>query len=85
MTIKVKYDSILVIIDRLTKYVYFIFYIKSSTIEDMTHTFLRIVYINHKMLFEIIFNKNKLFTLKFWKLLINQLRTKHKLSTTYYL
>jgi hypothetical protein len=37
---KVKYDSILVIIDRLTKYTYFINYLESSNAEDLTYTFL---------------------------------------------
>lgn len=65
MTIKIKYDSILIITNKLTKYIYFISYIKSFTAKNITYTFLQIVYTNHKMPFEIIFNKNKLFTLKF--------------------
>jgi hypothetical protein len=37
---KVKYNSILVIIDRLTKYAYFINYLKSSNAKDLAYTFL---------------------------------------------
>ena len=37
----VEYDSILIIIDRLTKYVYMILYIEASTTEQMAFTFIR--------------------------------------------
>ncbi|ERF69955.1 hypothetical protein EPUS_08766 [Endocarpon pusillum Z07020] len=100
-TTKVKYDSILVITDRLTKYAYFIPYLESSTdrltkyayfipylesstAEDMAHTFLQYVYANHGMPSEIISDRDKLFTSKFWKSLMDQIGTKHKLSTAYH-
>ena len=37
----VEYDSILIIIDRLTKYTYMILYIEASTTEQMAFTFIR--------------------------------------------
>ena len=37
----VEYDSILVITDRLTKYVYMILYMEASTTEQMAFTFIR--------------------------------------------
>jgi len=82
---KVKYDSILVITDRLTKCAYFINYLESSNAEDLTYTFLRVIFANYRMPETIISDRDKLFTSKFWKSLIDQLRIKHKLSITYYL
>jgi hypothetical protein len=46
---KVKYNSILVITDRLTKYTYFINYLESSNAEDLAYTFLRTIFANHGM------------------------------------
>ena len=40
---------------------------------------------NHELSDEIISNRDKLFTSKFWKFLINQLEIHHKLSTAYHL
>jgi hypothetical protein len=82
---KVKYDSILVITDRLTKYAYFINYLESLNAEDLAYTFLCIIVANHRMLETIISDQDKLFTSKFWKSLIDQLGTKHKLLTAYHL
>jgi len=81
---KVKYDSILVITDRLTKYAYFIPYLESSNAEDLAYTFLRVIFANHGMPETIISDRDKLFTSKFWKSLMDQLGTKHKLSTAYH-
>jgi hypothetical protein len=83
--IKVKYNSILIIINRLTKYAYFILYLESSNTKDLAYTFLRNIIVNYRMLEMIISDQDKLFISKFWKSLIDQLGTKHKLSTAYYL
>jgi hypothetical protein len=64
--IGVIYNSILVIIDRLTKFGYMILYKESSTAEDLAYIFLRIVASIHSMPTEIISDKDKLFTSKFW-------------------
>ena len=61
----VEFDSILVIIDRLTKYTYILLYKEASIVEDLTYTFLRIIVTNYRLLEEIISDKDKLFTLKF--------------------
>ena len=65
MITKIKYDNILIITNRFTKYIYFKSYIITLTVEDITYTFLEIVYVNHEMLFDIISNRNKLFIFKF--------------------
>ena len=69
--IGVVYDSILVVINRLTKYAYFISYKEELTAENLVYAFNRNVIANYDILKEIINNRNKLFILKFWKLLIN--------------
>ncbi len=78
------YDSILIVTDRLIKYEYFLSYKKATFAEDLTYTFLRMIVANHELSDEIISNKDKLFTSKFWKSLMNQLRIHHKLSTAYH-
>ncbi len=79
------YNSILIITDRLIKYKYFLSYKKATFAENLTYTFLRMIVTNHELSDEIISNRDKLFTLKFWKFLMNQLEIHHKLSTAYHL
>jgi len=79
------YDFILIIINKVTKYEYFLSYKKAILIKDLIYTFLKIIIANHELSDEIILNKDKLFTLKFWKSLMNQLKIHHKLSTAYHL
>jgi hypothetical protein len=69
--IRVTYDSILIVIDRLIKYAYFIFYKKDLTAEELIYIFNRNIITNYKILEEIINNRDKLFISNFWKLLIN--------------
>ncbi|KAK1473563.1 hypothetical protein CABS01_04225, partial [Colletotrichum abscissum] len=49
----------------LTKFIYFIFYKELSTIKDLVYIFTKVILSNYSLLKEIIFNKNKLFILKF--------------------
>lgn len=63
--IKVIYNFILIIINKLIKYKYFLLYKKATFIEDLIYMFLRIIVVNYKLLNKIILNRNKLFTLKF--------------------
>jgi len=79
------YNSILIVTDKLIKYKYFLLYKKVTFAEDLTYTFLRIIVANHELSDEVILNRDKLFTLKFWKSLMNQLEIHHKLFTTYHL
>jgi hypothetical protein len=69
--IKVTYNLILIVTDRLTKYAYFIFYKKGSTAEELIYIFNRNIITNHGILKEIISNRDKLFISNFWNLLIN--------------
>ncbi len=72
------------ITDKLIKYEYFLSYKKATFTKDLTYMFLRMIVANHDLSDEIISNKDKLFTSKFWKSLVNQLEIHHKLSMTYY-
>ncbi|KAI3533296.1 hypothetical protein CSPX01_12833, partial [Colletotrichum filicis] len=49
----------------LTKFIYFILYKELSTIKDLIYIFIKVILSNYGLLKEIIFNKNKLFILKF--------------------
>jgi hypothetical protein len=44
------YDSIMVVTDRFTKYIYFIPYFKSSSAEDLAYMFYKYVMVNHGFL-----------------------------------
>jgi hypothetical protein len=63
LIIKIEYDFILVITDKLTKYIYIILYLKASTAEDLVYIFLRIIIANYSTLEEMISDRNKLFIL----------------------
>ncbi|KAI1869633.1 uncharacterized protein JN550_005614 [Neoarthrinium moseri] len=78
------YDSILVTTERLTKYAYFLPYKESSNTDDLAYTFLRTIVSQHGLPDEIISDRDKLFTSKFWKSLMARLGTNHKLSTAYH-
>jgi hypothetical protein len=78
------YDSILVITERLTKYGEFVPYLESSSAEALAYTFIRIVFANHGLPEEIISDRDKLFTSKFWKSLMALMGTNHKLSTAFH-
>ena len=81
---EVTYNSILIIVDWLTKEVRFLPYKKVSDAEELTYTFLRNVTALQRLSDEIILNRDKLFTLRFWTVLTRQLGLSHKLSTVYH-
>ena len=69
LIIKVVYDSILVIVDRLTKFTYFMPYQEKLTVEDLAYTVKKVLLGNYQMPREFILDYNKLFILKFQKTL----------------
>ena len=80
----IKYDSILVVVDRLTKYAHFIPWKEKGNAEDLAKVILKEIIANHGIPQSIISNRDKLFTSKFWNTWTQQLGTKAKLSTAYY-
>ena len=78
------YDTILVINDRLTKMAYFVPYKEASNAEDLAYAFLRTVVANHGLPEEIISDRDKLFTSKFWRSLMDMMGIKMKMSTAFH-
>jgi hypothetical protein len=60
-----EYNSILIIVDKFTKWGYFILYLKSITLEELSRIYIKKVFIKYRVLTKIIFNKNRKFILKF--------------------
>jgi hypothetical protein len=60
---RIKYNFILVIIDKLIKYIYIILYLKASIIENLAYIFLRVIVANYSALEEMISDRNKFFIL----------------------
>ena len=65
------YDSILVIVDTLTKYAYLELYKEASTAEDLAYIFNKIVIARHGILDKIVSDRDKLFTSQFWQSLMD--------------
>ena len=57
------YNSILVIINILTKYTYLKLYKKASITKDLVYIFNKIVIVRYRILDKIVLNRDKLFTL----------------------
>ncbi len=81
---EVKFDSILTIVNWLTKYTMFIPFRETATAPVLTYTILRELVSNHELSKEFIIDRNKLFTSKFWEMLTAELRIKHKMLTAYH-
>jgi transposase InsO family protein len=81
---QVRHNSILVIVDRLIKYAYFWLYRKDTHTKGLVFTFLRIIVANYGLPKEIILDRDRLFTSKFWKALVAELGIKHRMSTAYH-
>ncbi|RFU81252.1 hypothetical protein TARUN_954, partial [Trichoderma arundinaceum] len=80
----ITYDSIFVVVDRLTKMSYFIPYKEASTAEELAYVFARFVTANHGLPGEMISDRGSTFVSKFWKALNNRLGTHHKASTAHH-
>jgi len=80
----VKFNSILTIVDRLTKYTMFISFKETATAPVLTYTILQELVSNHGLSKEFITNRDKLFTSKFWETLTAELRINHKMLTAYH-
>ncbi|KAM3460760.1 hypothetical protein MY5147_009988 [Beauveria neobassiana] len=59
------YDSILVIVDKLTKYAYYIPYMESSDAKDLAYMFFKTVVAQHGLPTKLISDRDKLFTSNF--------------------
>ena len=59
-------------------------YKESSNAKELAYAFIKIVISQHKLPDKIILDRDKLFTSKFWKLLIAQLGANYKLSIAFH-
>ncbi len=80
----VKFNSILTIVDRLTKYTMFISFKKTTTAPVLMYIILQELINNHELSKEFITDRDKLFTSKFWETLTAELRINHKMLTAYH-
>lgn len=80
----VAYDAIWVIVERTTRYGYFVPYKESSNTKELAYAFNRIIVAQHGLPEEIITDRDKLFTSKFWTTLMAQMGAHHKLSTAFH-
>jgi hypothetical protein len=60
-----KYDSILVVIDKFTKWGYFILYLESIILEELSRIYIKEIFVKYRVLTKIISNRDKKFILKF--------------------
>jgi hypothetical protein len=73
------YDSIMVIINRLTKYLYYLPYRKATDAEELSYIFYRYIMADYGLPNEIISDRGLTFAAKFWQALIAYLRLNYKL------
>lgn len=78
------YDTILVVVDRLTKYSHFILLRHPFTAARVATVFVHEVIRLHGCPRSIISNRDKIFTNLFWKSLFEAMGTQLKLNTTYH-
>jgi hypothetical protein len=79
----VMYDSILVIVDRLTKFSYFIPYQEATDAEQFAYIFLRNIVSTHGVPSEILSDRGPPFASKFWQALMDYVGLNHRLSTAF--
>ena len=79
-----RYNSILVICDKLTKFSYFVPVRTDNTSRDMVYVLQRTVVANHGLPRVVISDRDRLFTAKFWKSLWQDLEAEHRLSTAFH-
>nr|GEW04899.1 putative reverse transcriptase domain-containing protein [Tanacetum cinerariifolium] len=78
------YDSILVIVDRLTKSTHFVLMKKTDSIEKLAQQYLKEIVCRHGVPMSIISDRDSLFTSIFWKTLQEALGTQLNLSIAYH-
>lgn len=79
-----QFDSIFVVVDKLSKQAYFLPHEKAHTAENLAHLYMRYVFAEHGIPKEIISDRGSTFASKFWQELMAKLGTHHKLSTAYH-
>ena len=81
---EVKYDNILVVVDRLTKMNHYISIIKTIKVKDLTNVLIREIIRYHELSTSIIIDRDSLFTFEYYSFLCYALKIKKKTFTTFY-
>ena len=81
---KVVYDSILVVVDKLTKYTHLVLWKESGTTNKLASVLLRELVSHQGLPKTIISDQDKLFTSKFWNTWTRQLGIDTRMSTAYH-
>jgi len=64
LIIEIKYNVIIVIINKFIKYIYFILWKITIMVKDVIYKILKVIIVNYDMFNKIILNKNKIFIFK---------------------
>ena len=81
---KVVYDSILVVVDKLTKYTHLVLWKESGTTNKLASVLLKELVSHQELLKTIISDQDKLFILKFWNIWTRQLGIDTRMLTVYH-
>jgi hypothetical protein len=81
---RIKYDSIMVVVCRLTKYAEMIPFRRDYTATDLAHIMKDRIFRHHGIPKSIISDRDKLFTSNYWTTFAAAIGTKRKLSTAYH-
>ena len=81
---EVEYDSILMMIDRLTKMIHYISIIKIINVEDLIKIFIKKVVRLHDLFLFIIIDRKSLFILSFWSTFCYTMKIKRKFFIAFY-
>jgi hypothetical protein len=79
-----RYDSILIMIDKLIKYSHIIACREKFTAEQLEYIVLNRLIRYHDILKELTSDRGKLFTSNYWRTLISMLGTRLRMSTAYH-
>ena len=80
-----EYNSIFVIIDKFTKWGYFIAYTEEILAEDVVQVYIKEVFTRYRVLDKIILDKDTRFILTFWQVFTAKQGIKTTVLTAYYL
>jgi len=81
---EVQFDNILMIVNKLTKYIMFISFKETVTASILTYIILQKLINSYELLKKFIINRDKLFTSKFWKMFTAELEIKWKMLIVYH-
>ena len=80
-----EYNIILVIVNKLTKWGYFIAYIEEISAEDVVYIYIREIFARYRVLKKIILDRDPRFVLVFQEVFLAEQGVRVVISTAYYL